>query len=78
MERMKILIVIHAAFEKPGFIESWAKQRFHQTLTVSPYKGDTFPDIKDFDFLIVLGGPQSPLKIDKAPTFLIFYVSAIK
>jgi GMP synthase (glutamine-hydrolysing) len=67
MERMKILFVIHAAFERPGCIESWAKKHGHQTQEVNPYKGEKLPDIKDFDFLVVMGGPQSPLKIDKAP-----------
>jgi GMP synthase (glutamine-hydrolysing) len=64
---MKILFVIHAAFEKPGSIETWAKKLGHLTQEVSPYKGEKLPDIKDFDFLVVMGGPQSPLEIDKAP-----------
>jgi GMP synthase (glutamine-hydrolysing) len=64
---MKILFVIHAAFEKPGCIKTWAEKQKHQTQEVHPYKGEKLPDIKDFDFLVVMGGPQSPLKIDKAP-----------
>lgn len=64
---MKILIVTHASFEKPGSIETWAKNNGHQTREVSPYKGEKLPDIKEFDFLVVMGGPQSPLEIKDAP-----------
>jgi GMP synthase (glutamine-hydrolysing) len=64
---MKILFVIHAEFEKPGSIETWAKKNGYDTQEVSPYKGETIPDINDFDFLIIMGGPQSPLEINKAP-----------
>lgn len=64
---MKILFVIHAEFEKPGYIEIWAKKQGHHTQEVNPYKGEKLPDAKSFDFLIVMGGPQSPLEIDKFP-----------
>lgn len=64
---MKILFVIHASFEKPGFIETWANQHGHPTQSVSPYKGEELPDVDGFDFIVVMGGPQSPLAIDEAP-----------
>jgi len=74
---MKILFVIHAAFEAPGCIETWAKKRGHQTQIVSPYKGEKIPNINDFDFLVVMGGPQSPLEMDKAP-YLADEIALIK
>lgn len=64
---MKILIIIHASFEEPGSIEIWAKKRGHEIVISNPYKGEKLPEISDFDFLIVMGGPQSPLELDKAP-----------
>jgi GMP synthase (glutamine-hydrolysing) len=64
---MKILFVVHASFEKPGCIESWAHKQGHYTRTVSPYKGERLPDINEFDLLVVMGGPQSSLELDKAP-----------
>ena len=74
---MKILFVIHASFEKPGVIESWAKKCGHHTQEVSPYKGEKLPDIKDIDMLVVMGGPQSPLEINKDP-YLLDEIELIK
>lgn len=64
---MNILFVTHADFEKPGSIETWAKQRGHHTHEVSPYKGEKMPNINDFDLLVVMGGPQSPLEMTRSP-----------
>lgn len=64
---MRILFVLHASFEQPGFIETWAKNHNHSMQTVCPYKGDKFPNTNNFDFLVFMGGPQSPLEMDKAP-----------
>lgn len=64
---MKILILTHATFEKPGSIETWAKKHGHIIKEVCPYKEETLPDINDFDFLVVMGGYQSPLEMNKAP-----------
>lgn len=65
---MKILAVTHAAFESLGVIEDWIKQKEHHLKTISPYQGDPTPQYtNDFDFLIIMGGPQSPLKLDKYP-----------
>lgn len=74
---MKILFVTHASFEKPGSIETWAKKNGHETQEVSPFKGENIPDINEFDFLIVMGGPQSPLKMEKAP-YLADEITLIK
>ncbi len=64
---MKMLIVTHASFEKPGSIQSWAERNNYQITEIRPYKGDALPNVDDFDFVVVMGGPQSPLEIDKAP-----------
>src|SRR5580658_3369754 len=74
---MKILCILHATFEKPGCIETWAKKCGHQFEKVNPYMGETLPDTDTFDFLIVMGGPQSPLEIDAAP-YLIDEIQLIK
>lgn len=74
---MKILFVTHAMFEKPGSIETWAKKNGHETHEVRPYKGENLPDINDFDLLVVMGGPQSPLEMDKAP-YLVDEITLIK
>ena len=74
---MKILFVSHASFEKPGSIESWAKNNGHDTSEVCPFKGERLPDVNDFDFLVVMGGPQSPLRMDEAP-YLVDEIELIK
>ena len=64
---MKILFVTHASFEQPGSIESWAKKHNHETQEVKPYNGEKLPAIDEYDMLVVMGGPQSPIEIDKSP-----------
>lgn len=58
---MRIHIVMHESFEAPGAIELWAQKKGFQISYTRCYVGDTFPDTVDgFDFLVVMGGPQSP------------------
>lgn len=64
---MNILCIMHADFEKPGVIESWAKSHQHTFHVAKPYLGEDCLTHQAFDLLIVLGGPQSPLEMDKAP-----------
>ncbi len=67
MEKMNILCIIHAGFESPGVIGRWAEERGHTFKVVSPYKGRDDLRHEPFDFLIVMGGPQSPLALEKYP-----------
>jgi len=64
---MRILFVTHADFEKPGYIQTWAKKNGHTTREVQTFKGEQLPSVSAFDFLVVMGGPQSPLEIEDAP-----------
>ena len=64
---MDILCVTHADFETPGIIEDWAKDHEHSFTFCRPYAGDPLPETSSCDFLIVMGGPQSPLKTDEFP-----------
>lgn len=64
---MNILFITHASFEKPGSIEAWAKRNNHNTTEIKPYTGEILPAIDDYNMLIVMGGPQSPMKIEKSP-----------
>ena len=58
---MHIHFIIHEAFEAPGAYEQWALNN-HHTITYSRvYLNEPLPNsIDDIDFLIVMGGPQSP------------------
>lgn len=64
---MNILCITHADFESPGVIEDWAAECGHSFVICKPYKGEILPDVNDVDFLIVMGGPQSPLKLNSFP-----------
>lgn len=58
---MKIHFILHESFEAPAAIESWAQLNKHEIGYTRLYLGDTFPtSTDDFDFLVVMGGPQSP------------------
>lgn len=57
---MKLHIVMHEHFEAPAAIAVWAENRGHAVSYTKLYQGDRFPQKNNFDFLIVMGGPQSP------------------
>jgi len=64
---MRVHIIIHAPFEKPGVIETWAIQNNHALSYTHTYRGEQLPETPQFDFLILMGGPQSPLELDQYP-----------
>ena len=67
---MKIHIIIHESFEAPGAIEEWIKKNGHEVTNTRLYEGDVLPEDVNFDFLIVMGGPQSPATtIEESPHF---------
>ncbi len=68
---MKLHIVMHESFEAPAAIEVWAKSKNHGITYIRLYQGDRLPcQVDAFDFLIVMGGPQSPATtIEQCPYF---------
>jgi GMP synthase (glutamine-hydrolysing) len=64
---MDILCITHADFETPGVIETWALNNNYEFSLCKPYVGDDCLNQGNFDFLIIMGGPQSPLELDKFP-----------
>lgn len=64
---MKIKCITHADFETPGVIQTWAQKHHHNLEICMPYKGESCVNSDLFDFLIIMGGPQSPLKINEFP-----------
>jgi len=64
---MHIHAIIHAAFEKPGMIEDWAREHNHQFSQTHTYLGERLPNIANIDFLVIMGGPQSPRELDQYP-----------
>lgn len=58
---MKLHLIMHESFEAPAAIETWAKRKNHTITYTHLYNGDAFPkNVDAIDFLIVMGGPQSP------------------
>lgn len=55
----KVLIVTNITREQPGTILKVLQERGWQPNIVNLEQGDTFPSPKDFDALIVMGGPPS-------------------
>lgn len=52
---------MHESFEAPAAIETWAKEHGHALSYTRFYRNDSLPPtVDDFDYLIVMGGPQSP------------------
>lgn len=64
---MRVHTIIHAPFEQPGIIENWAIDKGHDFSSTHTYKGEKLPDVSTIDFLIIMGGPQSPMELDKYP-----------
>lgn len=76
-ENMKILCITHADFERPGVIADWAHQREYEFVECKPYAGENCLDVEDFDFLVVMGGPQDAADYDKV-SYLSDEVTLIK
>lgn len=68
---MKLHIIVHESFEGPGAIAQWARDQQHELSYTRLYEGEPLPlDCDDFDFLIIMGGPQSPATtLDECPHF---------
>ena len=58
---MKVHFVLHETFEVPGAYLKWALERGHHITSTKVYEKESLPETIDgIDFLIVMGGPQSP------------------
>ena len=58
---MNIHFILHETFEVPGAYLKWAQERGHNVTSTKVYEEEKLPDTVDgIDFLIVMGGPQSP------------------
>jgi GMP synthase (glutamine-hydrolysing) len=67
---MRIHFVMHESFEAPAAIEIWAQERSLDIAYTRLYEGDKFPEECDFDFLVIMGGPQSPeTTLEECPHF---------
>ncbi len=57
---------MHESFEAPGAIETWAIEHGHSLSYTRFYNGEKLPESVDgMDFLVIMGGPQSPATTDE-------------
>jgi len=55
---MRIHALYHVPFETLAHIEAWALTRNHIVSATHLYAGESPPDLDEFDWLIVMGGPM--------------------
>lgn len=62
---------MHESFEAPAAIETWAKQKSYTISYSRSYNNEPLPQNCDqFDFLVIMGGPQSPATtVEECPHF---------
>lgn len=56
---MRIHYIQHVPFEGPASIAKWADTRGHSMTATHVYQNQSFPNLKAFDWLIIMGGPMS-------------------
>lgn len=56
---MKLFILQHVSFEGPAAIEIWAREKNFKISKTCLFKDEPFPDIHQFDLLVVMGGPMN-------------------
>lgn len=66
-ERMKWSCLQHVAFETPGHLAAWAKNRGYDLTQVELWNGAALPRAKEADGLFILGGPMNVYEDDRHP-----------
>ncbi|OGW77962.1 MAG: hypothetical protein A2Z83_05125 [Omnitrophica bacterium GWA2_52_8] len=56
---MRLHYLQHVSFEDPGIILPWAQNRGHQMASTRFYDEGELPNHKDYEGLIIMGGPMS-------------------
>ena len=56
---MRIHYFQHAPFETPDRILDWAKARGHALSATRFFAGESLPDLRQVDMLVIMGGPMS-------------------
>jgi GMP synthase-like glutamine amidotransferase len=64
---MNIHALIHAPYEQPGYIEEWTGKKKHVLTFTNFYEPYKMPNMEEFDWLIVMGGPMGVYEEDKYP-----------
>lgn len=62
---MRIHYLQHVPFEGLGIIENWIQSKGYELTFTRFYKNDRLPEVEEFDWLIIMGGPMSVNEEDK-------------
>jgi GMP synthase-like glutamine amidotransferase len=67
---VRVHAIQHVRFEGPALIAQWAKERGHElTTSLAPREG--FPECRETDLLVVLGGPMAADDETASPWLLV-------
>ncbi len=64
---MTFTVLAHVPFEGPAAIAIWAYGRGHRVELVRLWAGDSLPDARTIDLLVLTGGPMSVWESDRYP-----------
>lgn len=67
MKPLRLAILSHSAATRPDAVVDWAFDRGHAPNVCSLYKGESCPNLDEFDFLISMGGPMNCLEDERFP-----------
>jgi GMP synthase-like glutamine amidotransferase len=59
MDHLRIAILVHSRPSRPDAVVDWAFDRGHAPVVRSLFAAEPLPEIDEFDFLVVMGGPMS-------------------
>lgn len=64
---MRVHFLQHVPFEGLGSIERWIDERSLAVSSTQLYRGDSLPELDEFDSLIVMGGPMGVCDLSTYP-----------
>lgn len=64
---MRIHYLQHVSFENPGSILEWAKANNGMVTSTQLYNDEALPDVNEFDWLVVMGGPMNIYEEEQYP-----------
>ncbi len=64
---MRIHYLQHVPFEDLANIEAWAKKRGHEISGTMLFQDEPFPELSEFDWLMIMGGPMNIYEHDRYP-----------
>lgn len=65
--RIKIHYLQHVPFEDPGFIQEWVAKKAFPHSSTKFFENGILPQLTEFDWLIIMGGPMGVYDHDKFP-----------